>query len=165
MSVATKPRRGSVSADEREALAHECPACGAAPGVWCRELHSRAARKPAASKLHVARGWPLRTCPTCGETPGWPCVRPDGQPAKAPHAARRRRPAEPRDLLARLAPGPQAAHAALIEGGAMTATELARALYGPSAPARRVTNQLVALRRRRLAVKDRATGRWEAVDV
>lgn len=92
-------------------------------------------------------------------------MRPDGRLAGAPHVARRRRPAGPSDQLAKLAPGPRAVHVALREGGAMTATELARNLYGPGSRARRVTNQLVALRRRRLAVKDRATGRWEAVDV
>lgn len=64
-----------------------------------------------------------------------------------------------------LGPGPRAVHATLTDRGAMSATELARALYGPKAPARRVTNKLVALRRRQLAVKDRTTQRWQAVDV
>jgi len=47
----------------------------------------------------------------------------------------------------------------------MTAAALARELYGPGAQPRRVTNQLVALRRRHLAKADRSTGRWRAIDV
>jgi len=71
----------------------------------------------------------------------------------------------PGDLLGRLGEGPRAAHAALLKGGAMTAAELACEVYGPGAAPRRVTNQLVALRRRRLATRDRSSGRWEAADV
>jgi len=47
----------------------------------------------------------------------------------------------------------------------MTAAELARELYGPTAPPARVTNQLAALRRRQLATRERQAGRWEAADV
>ena len=165
MKQAVTARGRRLSPAEGGALEYECPACGARAGVWCRALHSRARRPPRAAELHVARGWASRTCSACGEPPGWPCRTPSGQRAGLPHAARRRLPARPSDLLSQLGPGPRAAHAALCQGGAMTAAALARVLYGPGAQPRRVTNQLVALRRRHLAKADRSTGRWRAIDV
>ncbi len=72
------------------ALARRCPKCGAAPKVMCRDTSSRAKRKPAALKIHVARFWLDRACPACRAAPGEPCRTPSGAKAKEIHAARRR---------------------------------------------------------------------------
>ena len=159
----SQPARGG-SGREPQALGYQCPACGAKAGLWCRSLHSRALRRPPAPQLHVARDWAARRCPTCGEDTGLACVSPSGELSPQPHTARRHPTPGPREHLVALAPGPRAVHAALAGAGPMTATELALELHGPGARAARVTNQLVALRRRRLAAKDPSTQRWEAAD-
>lgn len=79
--------------------------------------------------------------------------------------ARQRREPGPAERLRAAGEGPRAVHQLLARQGAMGASETAHALYGPEAPARRVTNQLHALRKRGLALEDRSTRRWEAVDV
>ena len=78
--------------------------------------------------------------------------------------ARQRREPGPAERLRAAGQG-RAVHQLLARQGAMGASDIAHALYGPEAPARRVTNQLHALRRRGLALVDRSTRRWEAVDV
>ncbi len=56
----------------------------------CRETSSRAKRKPAAAKIHVAPFSLDRACPACRAAPGEPCRTPSGTTAKDIHAARRR---------------------------------------------------------------------------
>ncbi len=72
------------------ALARQCPNCGAAPKVMCRDTRSRAKRKPAAEKVHVARHCLDRSCPACRAAPGEPCRTPSGAKATNIHAPRLR---------------------------------------------------------------------------
>lgn len=72
------------------ALGRKCPKCSAAPKVMCRDTQSRAKRKPAAEKVHVARYWLDRSCPACRATPGEPCLTPSGARAANIHTARLR---------------------------------------------------------------------------
>ncbi len=92
---AAKPRRARAARrveppSVEAALQRECPRCGAAPKVMCRETSSRAKRKPAAAKIHAARFWLDRACPACHAAPGQSCRTPSGTTAKDIHAARRR---------------------------------------------------------------------------
>jgi DNA invertase Pin-like site-specific DNA recombinase len=72
------------------ALGRQCPRCGAAPKVMCRDTRSRAKTKPAAERIHVARHWLDRSCPACRAAPGEPCRTPSGAQATNIHAARLR---------------------------------------------------------------------------
>jgi DNA invertase Pin-like site-specific DNA recombinase len=72
------------------ALGRQCPRCGAAPKVMCRDTRSRAKRKPAAEKVHFARHWLDRSCPACRAAHGEPCRSPSGAQATNIHAARLR---------------------------------------------------------------------------
>jgi predicted nucleic acid-binding Zn ribbon protein len=74
--------------DRRLWLAERCPACGAQPGVRCRERSSPRRTPPARLALHAARGFRLRPCPACKARPGEPCFTPHGRPAARPHTAR-----------------------------------------------------------------------------
>jgi hypothetical protein len=74
--------------DRRLWLAEHCPACGAQPGVRCRERSSARRTPPARLALHAARDFRLRPCPACKARPGEPCFTPRGRPAARPHTAR-----------------------------------------------------------------------------
>lgn len=82
-------RRVELRSDEA-ALRRQCPRCGAAPKVMCRDTRSRAKRKPAAERVHVARHWLDCSCPACRAAPGEPCRTPSGAQATMIHAARLR---------------------------------------------------------------------------
>ncbi|MCA1701372.1 MAG: hypothetical protein LC790_21720, partial [Actinobacteria bacterium] len=70
-------------------LDRECPRCGAAAGLKCRDL--RRANKTAARE-HIARGWLDRSCSTCHAQPGQRCVTPTGRQASNVHHVRWERP-------------------------------------------------------------------------
>lgn len=66
-------------------LDRECPRCGAAAAIKCRDL-----RRPqkTAAREHVARGWLDRPCASCHAQAGERCVTPAGRDAAAVHRAR-----------------------------------------------------------------------------
>jgi len=66
-------------------LDRECPRCGAAAGIKCRDL--RRPRKTA-PREHVARGWLDRPCSACQAQPGERCITPTGRQANTAHRAR-----------------------------------------------------------------------------
>ena len=70
-------------------LDRECPRCGAAAGIKCRDL-----RRPTktAAREHIARGWLDRPCSTCHAQPGQRCVTPAGRDASNVHHVRWERP-------------------------------------------------------------------------
>ena len=66
-------------------LDRECPRCGAAAAIKCRDL-----RRPqkTAAREHIARGWLDRPCGSCHAQAGERCVTPAGRYAAAVHRAR-----------------------------------------------------------------------------
>ncbi len=56
----------------------------------CRDTSSRAKRKPAAARIHIARYWLDRPCPACRAPRGQPCVTLSGRTATKIHDDRRR---------------------------------------------------------------------------
>ncbi len=67
---------------EAAALGRECPACVAPAGRMCRDVHSRAKRKPPARQVHLARYWLDRRCPAC-KAPPRPAVQNAQRPSRA----------------------------------------------------------------------------------
>ena len=66
-------------------LDRECPRCGAAAGIKCRDR-----RRPTktAAREHIARGWLDRPCSRCHAQPGQRCVTPTGRQASNVHHVR-----------------------------------------------------------------------------
>ena len=82
-----------ADADEfsADALAHDCPTCGAHAGLTCRDITKppKTQRRTPAGFTHMARRWASRPCPRCKASPGDPCRSPAGKKLKVPHTRRR----------------------------------------------------------------------------
>ncbi len=94
--------RASTNEEDALVCTSDCPQCGAAAGVACRDLANRAKRKPAykvrtqdglVPGVHVARRALATDCATCGAAAGEVCRTPTGRTMKVPpglHPARLR---------------------------------------------------------------------------
>lgn len=104
-------------------LDRECPRCGAAAGLKCRDL-----RRPTktAAREHIARGWLDRPCSTCHAQPGQRCVTPTGRQASNVHHVRWEQPRLPAQRYGYMWVAPDEQHLEQPQRDALTAAGCVR---------------------------------------